>query len=178
MHPNPEGTRKKSSKTSDQNSLRVHVYNPYAYSSVLQYMLIPDSASIAQYTISQVVPHFIRLFHDPDEAPTRLGTLTLLCEVIESARNSATQDNADNSVGKLALTPFKDEVLGLYIAGLQSTSLRTVSLSGLKALVSTDGLLADEEIGYVVNQVNDVITVDQDDSEETRFAIFIAELVI
>jgi len=112
-----------------------------------------------------VVPHFIRLFHDPDESPTRLGTLTLLCEVIESARNAVGQDN---TVREPALMPFKDEVLGLYIAGLQLTSLRTVALSGLNALILTNGLLADEEIGYVVHKVNDIIAVNQDDPDETR----------
>ncbi len=165
MHPNPEGTRKKSSKTSNQNPLRIHVNNSYACSS---YQPIPTdtaSASIARYTILQVVPHFIRLFHDPDESPTRLGTLTLLCEVIESARSSVGQDN---TVREPALVPFKDEVLGLYIAGLQLTSLRTVALSGLNALILTDGLLADEEIGYVVHKVNDIIAVNQDDPDETR----------
>jgi DNA repair/transcription protein MET18/MMS19 len=117
-----------------------------------------------------VVPHFIQLFHNPDEAPTRLGNLTLLREVIDSARNSARQDG-DNSVGEPALMRFKDEVLGLYITGLQSTSLRTVALSGLKSLVLTDDLLADEEIGYIVHKVNDIIAVDQDDSDETRLVI-------
>ena len=174
MHPNPEGTRKKSSKTSDQNSLRVHVNNSYAYSSVPRTLAHTIPAYIAQYTISQVVPHFIRLFHNPDEAPTRLGTLTLLCEVIDSARSSARQDNGDSSAEEPALMPFKDEVLGLYIAGLQTAPLRTVALFGLKGLASTDGLLADDEIGYIVHKVNDIIAVNQDDSDETRLVVLSA----
>lgn len=136
-----------------------------------QHRLTPHSASIAQYTISQVVPHFIRLFHNPDEATTRLGTLTLLCEVIDAARNSARQKNADNSIGEAALMPFKDEVLGLYTAGLQTPSLRPVAFLGLKSLVLTDGLLTDEEIGYIVHKVNDIIAVNQDDSDETRLVL-------
>jgi DNA repair/transcription protein MET18/MMS19 len=127
-----------------------------------RHRLTPHPAYVARYTISQVVPHFIQLFHNPDEGPTRLGTLTLLCEVVDSARSSVSQDNG------AALMPFKDEVLGLYIAGLQTTSLRTVALSGLKGLALTDGLLADDEIGYVVHKVNGITAIDQDDSEETR----------
>jgi DNA repair/transcription protein MET18/MMS19 len=139
-----------------------------------QHWPTPLPASIALYTISQVVPHFIRLFHNPDEVLTRLGTLTLLCEVVDSARNSAGQDNSDIFARGPALTPFKDEILGLYIAGLQSTSLRIVALSGLKGLTLTDGLLSDEEIGYVVHKVNDIIAVNQDDSDEARLEILSA----
>lgn len=168
MHPDPEGTRKKSSKTSNQNSLRLHVDNPYDLYLTCKHTLTMHPASIAEYTISQVVPHFIRLFHNPDEASTRLGTLTLLCEVIEAARNSARQNPRDP-----ALLPFKDEVLGLYISSLQSASLRTIAFSGLKCLVLTDGLLTDEEFGYVVHKVNEVITVNQEDPDE-RFAILSA----
>jgi DNA repair/transcription protein MET18/MMS19 len=91
--------------------------------------------------------------------------------VIDSARNSARQENGDTSAGEPALMPFKDEVLGVYIVGLQSPPLRTVALSGLKGLTLTDALLTDEEIGYVVHKVNDIIAVSYDDSDETRLVL-------
>lgn len=128
-----------------------------------------DAASIRRYTISQVVPHFVQLFHNPDESSTRFSTLTLLSEVIDAARDS---DDQGKEVIEFepALTPYKDEVLRVYTVGLQSTSLRSAALSGLKAMIMSNNLLTDEEIGFIIHKVNDYILKDHDDYDDTRLS--------
>ncbi len=55
------------------------------------------------------------------------------------------------------LAPYKDEVLGVFSVGLTSATTRSMALAGLKAVVSTRGLLSDDELGFVVHNVNEII---------------------
>lgn len=63
---------------------------------------------------------------------------------------------------------YKDDVLGVLTVGLQSASLRAPALAGLKALTSTEGLLSDEEIGFIVHKVDGVIEGSQEEFEDAR----------
>jgi len=117
-------------------------------------------ASVARYTISQAVPHLVRLFHDPDEISARAPTTFLLSELIASARDS--MDKAPSLEVDPPLLPYKDEVLGVFTAGSSLPATRTIALSGLKALVSTKGLLSDEELGFMVHNADQIIEKDAD----------------
>lgn len=66
------------------------------------------------------------------------------------------------------LSPYKDAVLGLYTVGLKSSSQQSAALSGLKAMVLSEGLLTDEELGFIVHNVNDIVEQDRDDTDDTR----------
>ncbi|OCH91496.1 ARM repeat-containing protein [Obba rivulosa] len=114
--------------------------------------------SVARFTLSRVVPHLTKLFHNPDEAPIRVPTLRLLADFIAASRDSISKDTEvlpDEE--DVPLAPYKDEVLGVLTVGLRTPSTAPPALDGLKALVTTRGLLTDEEIGFVVHNVNELL---------------------
>lgn len=106
------------------------------------------------------MPHLVRLFLSPDEASTRTPILLLLSELIASARDSTTKSSSDVDS---PLLPYKDEVLGVFSVGLKLATTRNAALSGLKVLASTKQLLSDEELGFTVHNVDEII---EGDSEE------------
>ncbi|KAI0079355.1 ARM repeat-containing protein [Panus rudis PR-1116 ss-1] len=115
--------------------------------------------SVAQYTLSQAVPHFIKLFLNPDEVANRAPTARLLADVVAAARDaSALQDpEVLPAQEDIPLAPYQDEVLGIFTVGLSNTSVCKAALDGLKALVTTKGLLSDEELGFIVHKVNEIL---------------------
>jgi DNA repair/transcription protein MET18/MMS19 len=123
------------------------------------------TASVSRYTLSHAVPHLTRLFVDPDELPNRGPVLSLLSSLIAAARDSTVKaDNAED----VFLLPFKDEVLGVLITGLKAQSSLGPAIDGLSGMVTTPALLDDQEIGFVVQKVNDVISSQQEDLLGTR----------
>lgn len=117
-------------------------------------------ASVSRYTLSHAVPHLTKLFADPDELPNKGPVLSLLSSLIAAARDSTVKAaNAD----EIFLLPFKDEVLGVLITGLKAQSSLRPAIEALSGLVTTPGLLDDQEIGFVVQKVTEVISSQQDD---------------
>ncbi|KAH9041287.1 ARM repeat-containing protein [Lactarius pseudohatsudake] len=116
--------------------------------------------SVSRYTLSHVVPHLTRLSVDPDELPNRGAVLSLLASLIAASRDSALK--VINSE-EIFLLPFKDEVLGVLVLGLKGKSSLCPAIEGLSGLVTTPDLLDDDEIGFVVQKVNDVISDQQED---------------
>jgi DNA repair/transcription protein MET18/MMS19 len=123
------------------------------------------TASVSRYTLSHAVPHLTRLFVDPDELPNRGPVLSLISSLIAAARDSTVKaDNAED----VFLLPFKDEVLGILIAGLKEQPSLRPAIEGLNGMVTTPALLDDQEIGFVVQKVNDIISSQQEDLLGTR----------
>lgn len=110
-------------------------------------------ASVAKFTVSQAIPHLTKLFITPDEVTARPATLVLLAQVIEAARDAQAKDTAAD----IFLLPYKDEVLGALSSGLKAHNLRLPSLGGLKGLVTTQRLLTDQELGFIVHNINEII---------------------
>lgn len=119
-----------------------------------------STASVSRYTLAHAVPHLTKLFVDPDELPNRGPVLSLLSYLIAAARDS-TVKAADTE--EIFLLPFKDEVLGILITGLKAHSSLRPAIEGLNGLVTTPDLLDDQEIGFVVQKVNDVISSQEED---------------
>ncbi|KAN0138202.1 ARM repeat-containing protein [Lactarius tabidus] len=116
--------------------------------------------SVSRYTLSHAVPHLTKLSVDPDELPNRGPVLALLASLIAASRDSALKEiNSD----EVFLLPFKDEVLGVLVHGLTGQASLGPAIEGLSGLVTTPGLLDDDEIGFVVQKVNDVISGQQED---------------
>ena len=176
MHPDPQGTGKEPGKTGNKNSL--HFRDSYTcvlcIISIHFFYSSTHLASVARYTISQAVPHLVQLFHNPDEISARTPTTFLLSELIASARDS--MDKAPSLMVEPPLLPFKDEVLGVLTAGSSLPATRTVALSGLRALVSTKGLLSDEELGFIVHNADQIIEkgADYGDSRSSLSIILIS----
>jgi DNA repair/transcription protein MET18/MMS19 len=59
-------------------------------------------------------------------------------------------------------------VLGVLITGLKAQSSLRPAIEGLSGMVTTPALLDDQEIGFVVQKVNDVISSQQEDLLGTR----------
>ncbi|KAJ7020638.1 ARM repeat-containing protein [Mycena alexandri] len=128
--------------------------------------------SVARYTLAQAVPHLLKLFADPREANSRHPILLLLSDVIAAARDSVaksskTESMSDSTV-EVPLAPFKNEILGALISGLAAVSTTGAALAGLTGLVSTPGLLSDDELGFIVLKANDVLDGCFDAAEEER----------
>ncbi|KAI0339641.1 ARM repeat-containing protein [Trametopsis cervina] len=115
---------------------------------------LSTTPSVGKFTLAQTVPHLVQLFLNPDEIQNRAATLALLAELVEAAREASIADAP-------SLLQFKDEVLGVLTVGLQSTTSCRHALAGLKGMVLTPKLLSDEELGFVVHNVNEVLTKEE-----------------
>ena len=104
---------------------------------------------------------------DPDEASNRPATLLLLSEFTEAARDYKDRNKISFRANSL-LMPYKDEVLGVFSVGLNVPLTRNAALSGLNAMVSTKDLLSNEELGFIVHNVDQVLEGDQDDVDDAK----------
>jgi DNA repair/transcription protein MET18/MMS19 len=71
-----------------------------------------------------------------------------------------------------ALAPYKDEVLGVLTVGLKTASSRRPALAGLQGMATTENLLTDEELGFVVHNVNEILEADSDELDDVRSVTF------
>ncbi|PCH36357.1 ARM repeat-containing protein [Wolfiporia cocos MD-104 SS10] len=111
---------------------------------------------VARFTLARATPHLVRLFLDPDEAANRAPTLRLLADFVAAARDSMDPEVLP-AEGEAPLAPYKDEVLGVLTAGLQVAGCAEPALDGLRGLATTRALLTDEELGFVVHCVNELL---------------------
>lgn len=75
----------------------------------------------------------------------------------------------------IPLLPYKDEVLGVLTVGLSTQSTCCHALDGLKGLVTTHGLLTDEEVGFVVHKVNELLSGEEDEDVRSVNTIILAK---
>ncbi|KAI0372603.1 ARM repeat-containing protein [Pilatotrama ljubarskyi] len=128
--------------------------------------------AVARFTLARAIPHLVKLFLDPDELPNRAPTLRLLSDLIEAARKSTADDpEVLPEEGDVPLSPYKDEVLGVLTVGLKTPSSALPAIDGLKSMVRTAGLLTDEELGFVVHNVNELLQRDEGESEISDAAL-------
>lgn len=111
--------------------------------------------------VAKAIPHLIGLFQNPDEIANRDSVVSHLGDLSESLRKSPLAVGGEGNLAAL-----KDETLSVFVVGLKAPSSRRSALRGLKSMVETKGLITDEELGFVVHSVNDVI-LDEEDDEET-----------
>ncbi|KAF8661259.1 hypothetical protein AX16_001362 [Volvariella volvacea WC 439] len=118
---------------------------------------ISTTPSVSQYALSQSVPHLVKLFRNPDEASTRPSILELLSDLIVAAKEAPTD--------AILLSPYKDDTLALLIAGLKLPSAQHQAVEGLSTAVTTKGLLTDEEMGFIVHNVNELLQINSSESQ-------------
>lgn len=75
---------------------------------------------------------------------------------------------APPSEAESPLTLYKDDVLGVLSVGLTSATTRNMALAGLKAMVSTRNLLLDEELAFIVHNVDQIIEGNTDEFDDAR----------
>lgn len=112
------------------------------------------------------MPHLIRLFHNPDETSARPATLVLLSDLLAAARDTPLEAESEGPL----VAAFKDELLGVFSVGASSPTTRNMALSGTKVLVTTKGLLSDEELVFVVHKVNDILDGPAEEVDEARYS--------
>ena len=77
------------------------------------------------------------------------------------------RNDASPTVSSL-LMPYKDEVLGVFSLGLNSSSTRSAALLGLNAMVATRDLLSNEELGFIVHSVNQLLEGEEDGIDDAK----------
>lgn len=121
---------------------------------------------MSRYTLSQAVPHLIQLFLSPSEVSNRPPILLLLADLIIAARDSTVQPSKDE--GATPLIQYKDEIIGVVSVGLKAASSCLPALSVVRGLITTKSLLSDEELGFIVHLINDVLQSDSGDNDDFR----------
>ncbi|KAG6909334.1 hypothetical protein DXG01_000934 [Tephrocybe rancida] len=112
--------------------------------------------SVSRYTLSQAIPHLVKLFLNPDEVSNRPPILILLADLVNAARDSLLSEVTDKTPIPMML--YKDEVIGVVSAGLKTAASRIPAIALLRGLITTKRLLSDEELGFVVHSVNEVFS--------------------
>ncbi|KAK2463614.1 hypothetical protein APHAL10511_004365 [Amanita phalloides] len=122
---------------------------------------ITTTPSITRFTVSQAVPHLVNLFMNPDEALTRPATILLLSDLVIAARDSS--DSTVESKQPPILAPYKDDVFTIAMVALGGSSSRMAALFALNGLITTRALLSNDELGTVVNNLDDLLQANTDE---------------
>ena len=113
----------------------------------------------------------MKLFRDPDELIHRPQILTLLCITVSAIAQN--QPALERFGLQAQLLSYKDEVLGAFVAGLKVPSSREAALEGLKKLCEMNDVLADDEVVYVVHNINEVLIGDGENVDDTGYQCFL-----
>ena len=100
----------------------------------------------------------------------RASIVTLLTELIDASRG-ATHDTSVSAVSSSPLAASKDALLGLLIVSIKAPATRLPALHGLNALVRTPKLVADDEIGYIVLEISELLSGVPDEVEDVTYGI-------
>ncbi|KAG5647524.1 hypothetical protein DXG03_009461 [Asterophora parasitica] len=125
---------------------------------------LATTPAVLRFTLSQAVPHLVKLFLNPDEASNRAPILLLLADLTNASRESMPKAVADDT--PIPMLPYKDEVLGAVSVGLKASPSRIPALSLLRGLVTTPNLLTDQELGFIVHSVDEVFQTDASENDD------------
>ncbi|KAJ4492562.1 ARM repeat-containing protein [Lentinula edodes] len=125
--------------------------------------------SVSRYTVAQTAPYLVKLYAHPDNVAARPSILLLLSDLIAAARDSMAANKVDDSDSlETPLSPYKDEILSIVSSALKVSSSRDPALACLLGLVSTEKLVSDEELGFIVHSVDEILLEESDEAEETN----------
>ncbi|GJJ11517.1 hypothetical protein Clacol_005750 [Clathrus columnatus] len=122
--------------------------------------LIRTTRLIRHFTISKTLSCLIPLFRDPAEIINRPATLTALETIIAAVRTvfvPQPKEEHRKYTDERVLDEYKDDLIGIFTVGLKTATTILPSLKGLDTLVQIPALLSDEELGFVVHSVNEVL---------------------
>ena len=111
------------------------------------------------------------LYRDPDELIHRPQILTLLC-IIVSAIDAERVTLEQFGLQGLLLS-YKDDVLGAFISGTKNPGSCEAALEGLKKLTKMQDALSEEELVYVVHNINEVLQAEDGEIESARYVLAI-----
>ncbi|KAF9069802.1 ARM repeat-containing protein [Rhodocollybia butyracea] len=99
--------------------------------------------SVSQYIVTQTAPHLIKLYTHPDNVAARPSVLLLLSDLIAAARDSMIVSSA-----------------------LKVPAARDPAFACLLGLVSTEKLLSNEELAFIVHNVDEILSEDSEEAED------------
>lgn len=123
---------------------------------------------MTNFALNESVPLLVSLFRNRDEIPNRPQILTLLCLII-AAMESNPKIVAEDSEVQKALLSYKDDVLGLFVAGIQSDDSREAAIEGLRKLVALREVITEEEMIYIVHTITEVLLSSAENPEASRY---------
>lgn len=119
---------------------------------------------MTRHVLKLTVPLLVSLFRKRDEIPNRPQILTLLCVVIAAVESNQTFFIEDAEIQK-ELRLYKDDVLGVFVAGIHSDDSREAAIEGLRKLIGIQGVVAEEELTYIVHTITEVLQASAENSE-------------
>ena len=123
-------------------------------------LLVP----LARAVLSSSITHLMSLFLDPDEAPNRPAVLSSLASLCTTVRKLYERPERSYDTERL-LESYKDQLLGAFTIELKNPESTASALDGLHQMVLIPDLLSDEELGFVVHNLNELLQIDSIDSE-------------
>ena len=131
--------------------------------------------SVSRYTISQIVPHLVKLFLNPDELDGRPHILMLLSDLVTAVSKFTLTEVQALAEPDVLLLQFKDELLNVILVGLNTSSTRRPALNALQSMLTPQSLLTDDELTFIVHNINEILLTDLDDDDsryQTKSSMF------
>lgn len=109
----------------------------------------------------------MKLLRDPEEQAHRSQILTLLCIIVGAIESKLPALEEYGLQGQLL--EFKDDVLGAFISGTKNMSNCEAALEGIRNLALMRDVLTEEELVYVVHNINELLQSNTDDADVARY---------
>ncbi|CDZ97248.1 DNA repair/transcription protein Mms19 [Phaffia rhodozyma] len=116
------------------------------------------SSTLGVYAYSQAVPQLLSQFYKTEDLSQRGPILEALTRLLYGARELyGSPDSGRTLDGDQVLRSFKDELVGCFTAGIGTSLFKRPALEGFMQIVQIEGYLDEEETGFVVQKINDLI---------------------
>lgn len=128
------------------------------------------TATLGVYAYSQVIPQLLTQFHKTEDISQRGPILEALSRLLFAARELYASPNGARSVDEdKVLIQFKDELVGCFTMGIGNPSFRKPALDGYMQVVQIAGYLDQQEVGFVVQKINDLVL--EEEAEDVRWVL-------
>lgn len=125
--------------------------------------------------MTHAIEALVKIFHDPMELSHRAQVIILLTELLKSLEpvdsltstgQSAPKAGASAVHSHLLLAPSKDSLIGVLMVGLKASSTRLPAVQGLSGLIRIPSAVTDDELGYIVLEVGELVGKESDEVED------------
>ncbi|KAG9047697.1 hypothetical protein FS837_001661, partial [Tulasnella sp. UAMH 9824] len=125
--------------------------------------LLRTTPAIRSLVVADAIPHMMKLYLDPAEAAQRSHIVLQLSNLLLTLREVYAEDNSStNYAQERLLEAHKDQLIGVISSSLKVVDTRMAALSGTLHLVQISGLLTEEELGYLVQHLNELLEPSSD----------------
>ncbi|KZV92361.1 hypothetical protein EXIGLDRAFT_710205 [Exidia glandulosa HHB12029] len=132
--------------------------------------LIDTTPAVGRAVLSASITHLMTSFFSSDQATARPAILTALASLCTTVQKLYEQPSSRTYSSERLLEAYKDQLLGAFTIELKNPPSTGAALSGLHQLVTIDGLFSDEEVGFVVHNLNDLLQFEEMDSETRQIS--------